>query len=33
VLERYSTDELACAVVRKPYTDEEVLDAVRRCVG
>jgi DNA-binding response OmpR family regulator len=33
VLERYGTDELACAVVRKPYTDEEILDAVRRCVG
>jgi DNA-binding response OmpR family regulator len=33
VLERYGTDEVACAVVRKPYTDEEVLDAVQRCVG
>jgi adenylate kinase family enzyme len=33
VSERVGVDELACAVVRKPYTDEDILQAVRRCLN
>jgi DNA-binding response OmpR family regulator len=33
VSEAEGADELACAIVRKPYTDEEVLAAVARCLS
>ncbi len=33
VQQREGVDELACAVVRKPYTDEDILQAVRRCLN
>jgi DNA-binding response OmpR family regulator len=33
VSQREGVDKLACAVVRKPYTDEEILDAVKRCLN
>lgn len=33
VVEAHGTDELACAVVKKPYTDQEILDALKRCRG
>ena len=32
-MERQGVHELACAVVRKPYSDEEILDAVARCLN
>jgi DNA-binding NarL/FixJ family response regulator len=33
VQQREGVDELACAVVRKPYTDDDILQAVRRCLN
>ena len=33
VQEREGVDEFACAVVRKPYTDEDILQAVKRCLN
>ena len=33
VAQREGVDEIACAVVRKPYADEEILQAVKRCLG
>jgi len=32
VMEREGIDDLACAVLRKPYSDEEILQAVARCL-
>jgi two-component system, response regulator PdtaR len=32
VVEREGVDDFACAVLKKPYSDEEVLDAVARCL-
>ena len=32
-VEREGVHELACAVVRKPYLDEEILEAVARCLN
>jgi DNA-binding response OmpR family regulator len=32
-VEREGVHELACAVVRKPYSDEEILEAVARCLN
>jgi hypothetical protein len=32
VTEAEGAADLACAIVRKPYTDEELLAAVARCV-
>jgi DNA-binding NarL/FixJ family response regulator len=32
-MERQGVHELACAVVRKPYSDEEILEAVARCLN
>jgi len=32
-VERERVHELACEVVRKPYTDEEILQAVARCLA
>jgi FixJ family two-component response regulator len=32
-MERQGVHELACAVVKKPYSDEEILEAVARCVN
>jgi two-component system, response regulator PdtaR len=31
-VEREGVHDLACAVVRKPYSDEEILEAVARCL-
>jgi DNA-binding response OmpR family regulator len=33
VVQREGVDEFACAVVRKPYTDDEILQAVKRCLN
>jgi DNA-binding response OmpR family regulator len=33
VVQREGVPDLACAILRKPYTDEEVLDAVKRCLN
>ena len=33
VVQREGVDRFACAIVRKPYSDEEVLEAVERCIG
>ena len=33
VVHREGVDEFACAIVRKPYSDEEILHAVERCIG
>jgi DNA-binding response OmpR family regulator len=33
VVQREGVDEFACAVVRKPYTDDEILRAVKRCLA
>lgn len=32
-VEREGVHALACAVVRKPYSDEEILEAVARCLN
>jgi DNA-binding NarL/FixJ family response regulator len=32
-VEREGVHELACAVVKKPYSDEEILEAVARCLN
>lgn len=32
VIEREGIDDLACAILRKPYSDEEILQAVARCL-
>jgi DNA-binding NarL/FixJ family response regulator len=32
-MEREGIHELACAIVRKPYSDEEILQAVARCLN
>ena len=32
-VERERVNEFACEVVRKPYTDEEILQAVARCLA
>lgn len=31
-VEREGVDDLACAVVKKPYADKEILEAVARCL-
>jgi DNA-binding NarL/FixJ family response regulator len=31
-VEREGVDDLACEVVKKPYTDEDILQAVARCL-
>jgi DNA-binding response OmpR family regulator len=33
VVQREGVPDLACAIVRKPYTDEEILQAVKRCLS
>lgn len=33
VIKAEGVQDFACAVVRKPYTDDELLDAVARCLG
>jgi DNA-binding response OmpR family regulator len=33
VSQREGVDEFACAIVRKPYTEEEILQAVKRCLN
>ena len=33
VSQREGVHDLACAVVRKPYTDEDILQAVKRCLN
>jgi DNA-binding response OmpR family regulator len=33
VVQREGVDEFACAIVRKPYTDDEILQAVKRCLN
>ena len=33
VVEREGVKDFACAVVRKPYTDDEILDALARCLA
>ena len=33
VIEAEQVASLACAIVRKPYTDEEILAAVARCLA
>jgi DNA-binding NtrC family response regulator len=33
VVEREGVKDFACAIVRKPYTDDEILDAVARCLA
>jgi DNA-binding NarL/FixJ family response regulator len=33
VSQREGVDDLACAVVRKLYTDDDILQAVRRCLN
>jgi two-component system, response regulator PdtaR len=33
VVEREGVKDFACAIVRKPYTDDEILDAVGRCLA
>jgi two-component system, response regulator PdtaR len=32
VVEREGVKDFACAIVRKPYTDDEIRDAVARCL-
>jgi two-component system, response regulator PdtaR len=32
-VKREGVDKFACAVVRKPYSDEEILQAVARCLA
>jgi DNA-binding NtrC family response regulator len=32
-MEREGVREIACEVVRKPYTDEDILQAVKRCLN
>lgn len=32
LVEREGVDDLACAVVKKPYADEDLLQAVARCL-
>jgi DNA-binding NarL/FixJ family response regulator len=32
-VEREGVHDLACAVVKKPYSDEEILEAVARCLN
>jgi DNA-binding response OmpR family regulator len=33
VVQREGVHDFACAIVRKPYTDEEILQAVKRCLN
>jgi DNA-binding NarL/FixJ family response regulator len=33
VIQAERIPEIACAIVKKPYSDEEVLDAVARCLA
>jgi DNA-binding response OmpR family regulator len=33
VVQREGVPALACAILKKPYTEEEVLDAVKRCLN
>ncbi|MGH6916143.1 MAG: response regulator [Geminicoccaceae bacterium] len=33
VTQREGVDAFACAIVKKPYSDEEILEAVKRCLG
>lgn len=33
VMQREGVDDLACAILRKPYSDEEILQAVARCLN
>ena len=33
LVKREGVHELACAIVRKPYSDEEILEAVARCLN
>jgi hypothetical protein len=33
VVQREGVPHLACAILRKPYTEEEVLEAVKRCLN
>jgi DNA-binding response OmpR family regulator len=33
VVQREGVLDLACAIVRKPYSDEEILQAVKRCLN
>jgi DNA-binding response OmpR family regulator len=33
VTQREGVDAFACAIVRKPYSDEEILQAVKRCLN
>ena len=33
VIQAENVDELACAIVKKPYTDQEILTAVARCLA
>jgi DNA-binding response OmpR family regulator len=33
VMEQEGVDDLACAIVKKPYMDEEILTAVARCLS
>lgn len=32
-MERQGTERIACAIVSKPYSDEEILEAVSRCLS
>ena len=32
-MEREGVADFACAIVRKPYTDEDILQAVKRCLN
>ena len=33
IIESEGVPDLACAILKKPYSDEEVLDAVARCLA
>ena len=33
VIQAEGVPDLACAILKKPYSDEEVLDAVARCLA
>jgi DNA-binding response OmpR family regulator len=33
VVQREGVPDLACAIVKKPYTDDEILQAVKRCLN
>ena len=33
VIQAEGVDEIACAIVRKPYSDRELLDGVARCLS